>query len=254
LAKNITRAVGLEGETSALADLRRIFNAGPPRVVELEVPPDRKITALMADDLNDAASGPDALAVAQRLMALINGATFALDSDRSHINTALVYEQDAAGNWNHGTNYASLTVLQGGGRLEAKGLVVMGPDEVPIPPEDKPPRPATWIALADGADADSVTDILHALGRDPDWFDLWKAWEMIQGDRHVIPSWPSDDIEWFCSTATLYRHARNSQQGRKALKRLEEMQKPQLALTEARRLTARLVTAWLNWKAGLYPA
>jgi hypothetical protein len=104
--------------------------------------------------------------------------------------------------------------------------------------------------LASGAaDPNRAADVLIALRGEPDWFDLWKAFEIIVMDERKLPNWPTDDVEWFRKTASQYRHSPSNRHAVEGSKWLRDNEKPEMKLGDARRLIARLATVWLDWKA-----
>ena len=236
-------AAALSGHPLDTDALRRWFTSDP-QVVEIQVPKGRT-TALLATEFESLASGEQVQADARRLVGLMNGALFASDVDRAPVQVAGVYERTGNGEWGRGAAYAP---FHGGGTSRGRfQSTQIGPGGAPVP--EGPSREVAWFALANGpADPNPAADVLRALSREPDWFDLWKAHEIIEGDQHVLPSWPKDEAEWLGATAARYRHSPNHQQGRKAKKWLLDNGKLEMELVDARRLVARLGAEWLDWK------
>lgn len=240
-------AIELRGHEFDLGDLREIFNSGPIRVRDIEVASGRRITALMADEFNDV---PDTsvMEIARQLMGQINGALFASDINRSIVRLGPHYTRRDGGAWGLGTIYAAANIKLQPARMRGRAMV-LNPDGTPVPSPETRPRQTFWLELAapNTEAGNRVADVLHALSGEPDWFDLWKAQEVVYLDRNKIPDWPSDDIEWFRSTATLYRHSRTYKWGKKARGRLDDQQLPEMDLETARRLIGRVAAAWLDW-------
>jgi hypothetical protein len=229
-----------------LEGLRNTFQTGSIRVRQIEVPNSGAITALLADEFTSLTSGVEVQERAQRLVACLSGALLALGARRSAVGIGPVYEKADVDAWGAGTNYASAVIeVSLGVRANAH---VVGPDGLPKPETQQKPRLSLWLALVDAADSepDPVTDVLHALSRDLDWFDLWRAYELIRSERHRL-NWPRDQVDRFRQAATRHRHSASN-----AKEWLEERGepeiKPEMRLSEARELITSLARAWLDWK------
>jgi hypothetical protein len=241
-------AAALGGNPIDLSDLRKWFTSDLIQVAEIDVQPNGKVTALLARDFEKCSSGEEVQGAAWRLIGQMNGILFASDPDRSPVSVLGVYERTANGDWGRGAAYA---VGKGGGRARGRAYsAVIGPDGLPVQAPTETPRQAAWLALASSAANPSrAADILIALRGEPDWFDLWKAEEIIHGFQDRFP-WPADEVEWFRQTATLHRHSPwYRYNGKTAKERLDESGKLPMELGAARDLIARLAAAWLDWKA-----
>ena len=225
-------AIALEADPIDLGDIRRIFGGdGTIRVREIEVPQARRVAALMTDDFDGLVSDTQVLEIGRRFVAQINGVLFAGDPDRAIVRMGALYTRHNRSVWGSGVVHVSANVKLG--RLRARGhLVHIGPDGSPVSAVAEPPRQAAWLALAaaDNDGADRVADVLHAFSGEPDWFDLWKAEEVIHGDQHSISDWPKDEVEWFRQTATRYRHSPSTRHGRKAQEWLGANQRSEMNL------------------------
>ena len=88
-----------------------------------------------------------------------------------------------------------------------------------LPSEPRPSDAETWLELSEADD--DVADALCLLSRDPNWFDLFKAFEVVrealggqgemksqlsvdENDRQTL----AEQINQFTWTTNLYRHAR----------------------------------------------
>jgi hypothetical protein len=87
-------AVEIEGNSIDLCHLRETFQTGPVRVTEIDVAPDRQISALIAEEFDGVTDGALVLEIARRLVTLINGTLFASDAQRSVLRPSVVYRQD----------------------------------------------------------------------------------------------------------------------------------------------------------------
>jgi hypothetical protein len=246
---SIEYAVGLEGHPFDLEQLRSAFDTGPLQVREIDLPNRGGTTVLRAREFDALPSGVEVQESARRIVAQLNGALFAADADRSVVRMGAIYARSRDGIWGQGTTYGSAAIEVGNDRTRATAVVV-GADGVPRPETEQKPRQSSWIALAeaDGPDPNSVVDVLHALAGDPDWFDLWRVYELICGDQRALPNWPHDQVKWFTQTATRYRHSPSHRHGRTATQWLEENGKPEMRLSEARRLMSTIAGTWLDWR------
>ena len=132
-----------------------------------------------------------------------------------------------------------LRIGQGRG-TRSRAFCVIGP---PVRALEETSRQLAWLALASGA-ADPGRRNLRAISGEPDWFDLWKALEILNGGQHVFPSWPRDEAEWLGASAARYHHSPSHRQWRKGPRWLQDNGKPKWnwrmrrSLEDARRLAA----------------
>lgn len=237
-------AVALSGHPRDLEDLRTWFVSGPIQVVEIDVPAAGRVTALLAEEFDGLSSGEQVQAMAPRLVGQLNGVLFASDPDRPPVRVFGIYERTANGDWGH-THVSLVEKLSARDRVT---VVLTGPDGLPVP--GPPPSQPVWLALASGpTDPNPAADILIALRGEPDWFDLWKAFEIIVTDERKLPNWPTDEIEWFRKTASQYRHSPSNRHAVAGRKWLKKEKKPKMGIRQARHLVARLAVEWLDWQA-----
>jgi hypothetical protein len=156
-------AVEIEGNSIDLCHLRETFQTGPVRVTEIDVAPDRQISALIAEEFDGVTDGALVLEIARRLVTLINGTLFASDAQRSVLRPSVVYRQDADGIW-RGTDYLTLNGILAPIRVNSR-VTVSDPDGTPVPPSNEKPSHIRWLDLAstDTPEGDRVADVLHAL-------------------------------------------------------------------------------------------
>jgi hypothetical protein len=105
------------------------------------------------------------------------------------------------------------------------------------------------LASAATPDGQRALDIIQALRGNPDWYDLRSAFELFMADEKKLSGWQSDDIEWFRKTATLHRHTRTTDHGKKALLWFTGNGKPRMDLRSARRVVAKHAALWLDRKS-----
>ena len=158
------------------------------------------ITSSQFSTLSDARQ---VLEVGIRLLGLVNGALFIRDTSRKPLTPARVYEQTPNGVWNR-------NIIVGAGHYEIRGSA---PDlrlDVSGEPPKTPPYPA-WTAAADSNDC--VAEMLRYLSREPDWFDLYSAFEKMRDylnrqygqHQETRAGWPK--LDDFTESANVYRHS-----------------------------------------------
>jgi hypothetical protein len=98
------------GDPLVLEDLRRTFTSDPIRVAEIEVPPNRRVTAILAREFDGVPSGAQVNEKASRLIGQMNGILFAMDPDRPPVRMGVgIFERESGGAWGSGANYASVS-------------------------------------------------------------------------------------------------------------------------------------------------
>lgn len=125
----------------------------------------------------------------------------------------------------------------------------------PPPPPPPPPGPK-YVRLADGER--DVADALKFLGSqdEPDWFLLWKAFEIIQhavGSRKAIETagWATTaDLNAFCASANLETVSGDDARHARKAKASDRPPVSTMDLREARRFVYGLAKAWLDSKLG----
>lgn len=242
-------AVGLQGELFDLEDARELFGRSSSFcVAEIQVP-NRNITALIADEFDEYEAAATVNEAAQRLVTLINGYLFARDTDRSPLQASTIHSRDANGQWGPGTVFASVEVQAG--RLRARGhAVVVHADGTTSPDEHQVSPEIVWLNTTMD---DTAMDVLHMLRGDPDWFDLFMAFERMRDDlnrrlpkksKPSVIGWP--DTNHFSQSSQVYRHSRV---------KWTSGYNPEtsMSLREAQAFVARLVRSWLQWRASNHP-
>jgi hypothetical protein len=107
-----------------------------------------------------------------------------------------------------------------------------------------PPAETAWMAA--GLNDEVVSNVLTYLRGNPDWFDLYKAYEAMTNDTGRKPaglSWPSEkQLSDFRKSAQLRRHSREW-----CVRQKLDWPGP-ISLPEALALIRSMAHAWLNWK------
>lgn len=240
---NVRWAVALEGEPFDLEDVQDMFGSGAEvRVCRIAVPVDRTPTVLVADEfqqLNDASA---VLERAQQIADILNGILYVYDRVRSPMRVGAVHEKMSDGAWSGGTIFARLNAVVGRSRMKGVATVLRLEGSPPSPPPPPPP-PMVWMNAARRDDA--VGDAFTYLRGQPEWFDLYKAFETINADigKTPIPKWPpKNEISKFTGNAQLARHSKEW-----CVRNGIPQVKP-MSLDEARDFIRALAQAWLDWK------
>jgi hypothetical protein len=182
--------------------------------------------------------------VATRLLAIVNGVLFVLEPDRVPLASVGVVERRADGKWNH--HVTSVGVMAGRSRASAAGMAIVGGQ-----PSPQHTRPAPALRWSTAAQTDQVvSDVLRYLSRKPDWFNFYKAFELMRDDinqrtggqhRHEQMGWPAKKrLDHFTLSAQVYRHAPPWDGGYTPTNAMP--------LGEATRLVRALAQTWLMWR------
>ena len=202
----------------------------------------------MADVFEQLDDSANVLEASKPLVDLINGILFVREPTRKPLRSGAVHERQPDGTWNAGTIHAGMHVMEGRSRLKANAVAVTAPGSPPPPP---PPPPPHTIWLKDALTGSVVSDVLTFLRGEPDWFDLYKAFELMRDDvnnhlgqhNQTQIGWPSkDERDFFSESAQVHRHS-PIKWGRYNLKTA-------MQLHEARKFVRSLANAWLNWRCG----
>jgi hypothetical protein len=193
------------------------------------------LTSPQMDALGDAHQVHD---VANRLLSLVNGARFVRDPDSKPLIGGLRKRRDGA--WDQ---YISAS-FAGTGRARIEAVVMRVDGEPPTQPA--PAR--RWVAAAQSDQV--VADVLTYLSGEPDWFDLYKAFEMMRRDikkqirgkhRRKDVGWPKKrDLDHFTRSAQVYRHA-PPWNG-------DYTPENAMTLIDARPFVQTLTKIWLTWR------
>jgi hypothetical protein len=245
---NCRWAVSLEGEAFDLEDARDLFAATAAiRVCTINVPVDRNPTVLLAEAFDHLDIPLKVTEASKPLVDLINGILFVREPSRKPLSTGAVHERQGDGTWHPGIIHGSET-MEGRSRLKASGVVLSAPGGPPPPP---PPPPPHTIWLKDALNDPVLSDVLTFLRRQPDWFDLYKAFEYMRDDinsrigqhSQTQMGWPGKtDIDVFSASAQVHRHS-PAKWGRYDLDTA-------MPLNEARNFVRSLTRTWLDWRCG----
>lgn len=182
--------------------------------------------------------------VATRLLAIVNGVLFVLESDRVPLTSAGVQERAADGKWiNH---LGAIGISNGRSRARAGGMAIVG--GMPSPQHTRPAPASRWSAAAQTDQV--VWHVLKYLSGKPDWFDFYNAFELMRDDinrrisrrhRQEQMGWPAKkDLDHFTLSAQVYRHAPPWDKGYKPANAMP--------LGEATRFIHSLTQIWLTWR------
>jgi hypothetical protein len=208
-------AVALEGDAFDIEDARDLF-AQSDDVIQvriIEVAPDRNPTVLLAKEFESLTNSSEVFEASSRIFDFLNGIMFLRDVARKPLRPGAVHERQEDGRWSGGTQYAK-AVLAGRGRARASTEVLRGPDSSPQLP---PPPPPHTIWMTEATQDDTLADVLTFLRGEPDWFDLYKAFELMRDDisrklgqhKYEQMGWPAKTkLDEFSESAQVHRHSR----------------------------------------------
>jgi len=255
-------AVGLKGHQFDLADARALFAVDYRfRVTGITGPTGTPATVLMADELEQETSENAVQIRAGRLVDLLNAALFLRDAARQPVESdGAIFEWDQGRqDWRRHICVRLVGVAARGraGNITATAVRADG-SAVPQPPPT--PSDAQRWALAAVAD-DPVADVLSYLRGQPDWFNLYKAFEAVRDDvsarakapkrskptkkknRRGPPIWvetilggDKDEAQNLYQNCNWHRHHKAETPAR------------MLTIEEARGQLATLVKLWLAWR------
>lgn len=160
--------VRLKGQAQDLKDVAEAFQMN--RICQVDLDSDEQYY-LKSDALNPLTDGNDVLTGTRELVARINGAMKAMYSDYKPIRIDGLITLHANGN--RGVvivpETAQMTIRAGRPTISISGSA---------PTEPHPSDAEKWLELS--ADDTAVSDALHYLSREPDWFDLYKTYEVVR--------------------------------------------------------------------------
>jgi hypothetical protein len=227
-------AVALDGEQIDFDDACMFFSEDIGiQIKRLHIPPNDKVV-LLADDLNGLTDDGQIYSSAKRLVDLVNGVLFLQDPNRVPLSVqGIIHRQAANGKWGvtiYATGFAS-------GRSRARFN------------NGVPGEPTAQALLLQRASKNEVaSDVLTHLSGKPEWFDLYKAYELMRADIKkrfrkqgaAKIGWPGKPrISYFTQSAQVYRHAKTD---------WPKGFSPQsaMSLRDARSFTQALCNLWLK--------
>jgi hypothetical protein len=243
-------AVALEGDAFDIENARDLFAGHDEiQVRVIEVASDRKPTVLFAKDFESLSNNSEVFEASQRLFDFLNGIMFVRDVGRKPLHPGAVHERQKDGRWSAGTSFVKMALFEGRDRLFAAAVVLQAPGSPPVPP---PPLPPHAIWMTEATRDDTLADVLTFLRGKPDWFDLYKAFELMRDDinrrlgqhNYEEMGWPDKPkLDEFSESAQVHRHSR-VKWGRFNLSNAMEFDK-------ASSFVQSLARRWLDWR---YPS
>jgi hypothetical protein len=161
----------IRGDLSDLNDSATIYTAeGDPRISEYDHGQGRPFFGMTSSQFSTLTEARQVHEVGLRLLGFVNGVLFIRDSRRKPLGLGAVRELAPNGGWN-------ITVL-----VEASHF-----DFRPYPPtvtvSGEAPKVPPYLAWTSAANSDDcVAEVLMLLSREPDWFDLYSAFEKMRAD------------------------------------------------------------------------
>jgi len=198
----------LEGHQFDLADWCEVLAAPYDPWVDVVDHAGAEIHVLRSAVLDDAADESDARLRALPLIEKLNGAAL-LSRNTESVNFGGIARIDNG----RAVTIAKFASGDAAGRSRMKGYAVVLNSEGEIIPQVRTRSdPQRWIATAEGNDI--VADLLVNLARANNWYDLYKAIELVQrlaGGQHALENrLGSKEADWEGArlTANYFRHAR----------------------------------------------
>src|SRR5436309_1611155 len=187
--------VALEGDAFDIEDARDLFaQHDEVQVRIIEITPDRNPTVLLAKDFESLSNHSEVLEASRRIFDFLNGIMFVRDRVRKPLRPGAVHERRENGRWSAGTLFAQMTAVVRS-RVRADAVVLRALGSPPPPP---PPPPPHMIWMTEATRDDTLADVLTFLRGEPDWFDLYKAFELMRDvinrrlgqHRYAQMGWP----------------------------------------------------------------
>lgn len=236
-------ALQLTGPNLDIEDALAWYAKADP-MITLEGINGKPVPVLTSPQLDVLGTAREAQEVAQRLLALVNGVLFVIEPARTPLKAAGICERLTDGEWNF--HLMSVGLVTGRSRVMAVGIAIVGGE--PSPQHTRPSAAVRWSAAAQQDQV--VADVLKYLSGGPDWFNFYKAFELMRDDinqrsggqhRQERMGWPPKaQIDHFTLSANVYRHAPpwkgNYTPGNA------------MPLGEATRYIQLLASTWLKWR------
>ena len=191
--------VRLKGHAQDLQDVAAAFQMN--RICRMDLDADGQYY-LKSDILDPLTDGNEVLDRARELVARVNGAMKVMHSDYQPVRVdGLITLHE---NGNRGVvivpEAAKMTMRAGRPTISVSGRA---------PTEAQPSDAEKWLELS--TDDSDVLEVLHYLSREPDWFDLYKAYEVVRsalgGERKMfarLSTGESDRLELKREVKELY--------------------------------------------------
>jgi len=243
-----TWAMAVEGAKIDVNDAVSLFNDHPDISIRYTTgSDDSPLLVLTSPQLDALEQAHQVQETADRLLALVNGALFVLEPAREPLRGCGIRRRRHNGTWDdHIVIAAAFMMLRSRSSATFIGAALVDGKEAP---EALRPPPATrWITAAQLDQV--IADVLCYLNAEPDWFTLYKAFEMMRRDincrlggqhRQEQAGWPpKTELDHFTLSAGVYRHAPP----------WDGDYTPAIAmpLHAARRFVQKLASSWLEWR------
>jgi hypothetical protein len=191
-------------------------------------------TVLVAREFEPLSTAEEVHTAGERIVDFLNGILFVQDPARKPISIGGIHERRPNGLWN-------VAILCASAHITLRGVKALG---VVAGQHSPPPVQTAWMAA--GLKDEVVADVLTYLRAQPDWFDLYKAYETMTKNTGRNPTglgWPSErQLSDFRKSAQLRRHSKEW-----CVRQKLDWPGP-IELPEARTLIRSMAKAWLDWK------
>lgn len=239
------RALQIEGHSFDLEDLLMCFPAGDDERLQVikTMHRGKEIYLLLADKFADVSSGRAAYDIGIIIVRKLNGILFLSNASAQPLQAGGTFKW-ADESWKPEAQYISMVSLASRSRLGVHGATIVDANGNPRPePPPRRSRQRHWLDWA--ATSTRGTDLLHFLeGPRPDWYDLYKAGEILH-DLAGHESWWPKGFSDFKGSAQFARHAFGPHERMPPGKRM--------SLEAARELIRGLAVKCLNEKSGYAP-
>ena len=240
-------ALQLTGARMDMEDAVTLFGANSdPTIRTMDDGNGNTINLLTSPQLDLFNTAREVDEAAKRLLGIVNGVLFVLEPGRAPLAAAGVRERNANGGWNAYAIAGTVNLIERNDRLRAVGMAILGGE--PFPQHTRPPAALRWAAAAQSDQV--VGDVFIYLSGAPDWFDFYKAFELMRDDinqriggqhRQEEMGWPpKKDLDHFTLSAQVYRHAPPWEGGYTPAKAMP--------LGKATRYIQSLASIWLAWR------
>jgi hypothetical protein len=238
-------ALHVTGERIDIEEALTIFGeAIDPTIRKLDDQNGHPITVLTSPQLDTLADTREVYEAAQRLLGIVNGMLFIADPGRVPLKPGGILERGSHGGWNqHLLPAAGLIRIRS--RARATPTAIVGGKEAPeylVPSSEQ-----RWSAAAQ---TDTVVgDVLLYRSGEPDWFNIYKAFEMMRDDincaigqhQEQAIGWPAKKaLDHFTLSIQVYRHAPPWDGDYTPAKAMR--------LSEAAEFVQSLARMWLKWR------
>lgn len=245
-AKEFTWALQVSGQKIDIDDTLALYGENSdPSIHQMNGGDGQLVTVLTSPQFELLSTATEVDEVATRLLKIINGTLFVVDPGRAPLASGGIRKRSPNGGWDYHLVAGTGHIIS---RSRARGVGVAIINGEPSPEHTCSPAAARWSAAAHSDQ--TVSDVLMYLSGEPDWFNFYKAFELMRDDinkrgegrhRQQQMGWPAKkDLDHFTLSAQVYRHAPPWKGGYTPARAMP--------LNKAARYIQSLVATWLTWR------